>query len=259
MTVGIDVGNTAIKIARDRHHDVRVHRVTDPGATDSISHYLAELSASSGGLEVRIASVNRGAASKLIERTAALVGERVPFRCVSHRDVPIRIAAEHPDRVGIDRIVGALGAREHYQTPLVLVDAGTTVTVDLVDGRGVYCGGAILPGLEMQTAALHSGTDALPQIDWRSPCSAPGPGSVIGKNTLDAMRLGILSSVVGGIERLVRLYKTPKCVVVTGGDSKCLFDLLHGAANRDFDVHHHAHLVCRTLASFTWKAKEGRH
>ena len=62
-----------------------------------------------------------------------------------------------------------------------------------------FVGGAILPGLSLQTRALASGTDALPQIAWNSGASLPTPG----RNTTDAIRLGVLLGLAGAVERLV--------------------------------------------------------
>lgn len=261
MIIGIDVGNTAIKLAVANQYDTIVERVADPSSIESLSQTLLDL-ARDEPVDVRIASVNRSKTNALISQTQALAGQRVRFRQISYVDLSIPIAMDAPERVGIDRLVGAWGAARRYQLPLVVVDAGTTVTVDLVDANGVYQGGAIIPGLEMQTRALATGTDALPHIDWQGSCdsvdrSAPRdsfsrstlPYSVPAKNTIEAIRLGILSSVVGGIERLVRLYGSPSCVVVTGGDCQCIADALRNSPHHDFETHMHPDLVCRTLAA----------
>ncbi|EMI41075.1 type III pantothenate kinase [Rhodopirellula sp. SWK7] len=252
MIVGIDVGNTAIKIAIDTQDDVKVLRVANRQTIPDTSRLLVDLAEQHSRLDVRVASVNRTAASELIDATQQLDGGqmnkgRIDFRRITRVDLPIEVATDHPDRVGIDRLVGAFGASSAYPLPLVIVDAGTTVTVDLVDEKGTYRGGAIIPGLEMQTAALASGTDALPHLDWQTACD--DSATQTGTNTAAAIRLGILSSVVGGIERLVRLYGSPKHVVVTGGDSELIATTLQNTSCRDFDVHHHPHLVCRTLAT----------
>lgn len=265
MIIGIDVGNTAIKLAVANRSETIVARVADPNAIETLSQTLTDL-ARDERLDVRIASVNRAKTNALISQTQSVAGQRVRFRQISYADLSIPIAMDAPDRVGIDRLVGAWGAAGCYQLPLVVVDAGTTVTVDLVDAEGVYRGGAIIPGLEMQTRALASGTDALPQIDWQGSCDSVGNASphdtsthssfsysVPAKNTIGAIRLGILSSVVGGIERLVRLYGSPNCVVVTGGDCQCIADALQSASDQDFVTHVHPHLVCRTLAALELK------
>ncbi len=250
MIIGIDVGNTAIKLAIADDTDAVVKRVAEPHALESISHTLSDLSRSEAA-DVRIASVNRAKTNELIALTQSIAGERVRFRQITYADLRISIATDSPERIGIDRLVGAFGAAKSYNLPLIVVDAGTTVTVDLVDAAGVYRGGAIIPGLEMQTRALAAGTDALPEIDWQASCEpkcVAAPRRVPARDTIAAIRLGILSSVVGGIERLVRLYGNPQCVVVTGGDCRCIASALQSSSQHDFETHLHPHLVCRTLA-----------
>ncbi len=250
MIVGIDVGNTAVKVAFAGQPNAIVKRVSDADAMKSLAQTLCDLSRNDPA-DVRIASVNRAKTNELIEQTRTIAGDQIGFRQITHADLPIAIATEVPERIGIDRLVGAFGAMKEYRLPLVVVDAGTTVTVDLVDASGVYCGGAIIPGLEMQTRALAAGTDALPQIDWQAGCESGDILSsevVPAQKTIAAIRLGILSSVVGGIERLVRLYGNPCRVVVTGGDCHCIARALE-SSSQTFETHLHPHLVCRTLAS----------
>ncbi|MFG0255337.1 MAG: type III pantothenate kinase [Rhodopirellula sp. JB053] len=249
MIAGIDVGNTAIKISAGTETDVDMLRVAETETLQKAAGKLADLARRHDSIEARVASVNRTAAARLIEATQTLEPDRVRFRQITRDDLPISVATDHPNRVGIDRLVGAFGASSGYETPLVIVDAGTTVTVDLVDADGTYRGGAIIPGLEMQTAALASGTDALPHLDWQSNSqdSMTRPAT----NTASAIRLGILSSVTGGIERLVRLYGQPQRVVVTGGDSELIAATLQESPAADYEIHHHPHLVCRTLAALS--------
>ncbi|TWU10218.1 type III pantothenate kinase [Allorhodopirellula heiligendammensis] len=251
MIIGIDVGNTAIKLAFAHESEAIVKRVSDPEAIESLSQTLWAASRSEPA-DIRIASVNRTKTHELIERTQTKAGTNTAFRQITHTDLPLAVETDSPERVGIDRLVGCYGAAKVYRLPLVVVDAGTTVTVDLVDSEGIYRGGAIIPGLEMQTRALAAGTDALPHIDWQDSCesaSLAAPHCVPAKDTISAIRLGILSSVVGGIERLVRLYGNPSCVVVTGGDCQCIAAALQISSQHDFNTHLHPHLVCRTLAS----------
>ncbi|WP_404307851.1 type III pantothenate kinase [Neorhodopirellula lusitana] len=268
MIVGIDVGNTAIKWACDANPNevVSVRLCDDEGITQVIDQVAALLkpefdAVELGAAEIRIASVNRAAAKVLESGLRPVVGEKVQVRIISRHDIPLEVAVDQPDRVGIDRLVGAFGAaRGNFHTagshdsdkdrdvalPLVVVDAGTTVTVDLVDADGVYLGGAIIPGLAMQTSALASGTDALPKLDWGTQCGDTANLDSPGKNTSAAIRLGILSSVVGGIERLIRLYGGPAHLVVTGGDAGCIASALSVPCQVE------PHLVCRTLTQLPW-------
>lgn len=244
MIVGIDVGNTAIKWTSDAdEQDVRSVRLSAPRAIEKVTDDLFQHSGNLS-LDVRIASVNRSVGSSLAQRLRITApqssSDALCVRSLTRSDLALLVDVDFPERVGIDRLVGAWGAATRYSSPLVIIDAGTTVTIDLVNADGVYQGGAILPGLAMQTSALASGTDALPRIDWQT-CEPSIHTAKPGKHTVAAIRLGVLSSVVGGIERLVRVYGSPETVVVTGGDAVCV--------SQELGIPHHVekHLVCRTL------------
>ncbi len=136
--------------------------------------------------------------------------------------LPIQVNVETPQRVGVDRLLNAVAAwqSEREAVPAVLVDAGSAVTVDLLDNGGVFQGGAIFPGLRLMTLALHEYTARLPLVAVNEP-SPPLPG----KNTEAAIRAGIHDAVVGGIFQAVRRYQMRhplRSVWLTGGDAELL-------------------------------------
>src|SRR5262249_39329320 len=81
--------------------------------------------------------------------------------------LPLRVLLERPDRVGIDRLLDAVAAnsRRVPGVPAVVIDVGTAVTVDWLDGTGAFRGGAILPGLRLMAHALHDYTALLPLVE----------------------------------------------------------------------------------------------
>jgi type III pantothenate kinase len=125
------------------------------------------------------------------------------------------IEIDHPGEVGADRIVNALAARERYGSPVVVVDFGTSTNFDVVGSDGAYIGGAIAPGLEISTNALISGTAALRMVEFST------PRSVIGKGTVEAIQSGALyghAGLVDGIlERIAIEFDEPITRVATGG------------------------------------------
>lgn len=139
-------------------------------------------------------------------------------------DVPVPIAtALDPDTTpGVDRLLAALAAYEVLQQACIVIDAGTAVTVDFVDGEGTFHGGAIAPGLRMQLEALHTGTERLPAIAMAMPEEDP-----FGRSTASAMRLGVYHGVRGLTARMIDLYAERYAayptVVATGGDAAMLF------------------------------------
>ena len=110
----------------------------------------------------------------------------------------VRVLLEKPQEVGADRLVNAIAVKAFYRAPAIVVDFGTATTFDVVDAAGAYVGGAIAPGINLSMDALHRAAAKLPRIDIQK------PGSVIGTNTVDAMRSGVYWGYVCLVEGMVR-------------------------------------------------------
>ena len=139
-------------------------------------------------------------------------------------DIPPAIG-EHLDPetiTGIDRLLTSSAAWDQYQQACVIVDAGTCVTVDFVDGEGTFHGGAIAPGARMQLTAMHQGTFALPEVDFDRPLR-----EAFGKNTAQAMLQGVFHGIRGMVRQLTEQYSIRygayPIVIATGGDADILF------------------------------------
>jgi type III pantothenate kinase len=121
-----------------------------------------------------------------------------------------------PRSIGPDRLANAVAARIHFGAPVVVVDFGTAVTFDVVNGKGNYVGGIIAPGLAAMTDYLHEKTALLPQIKIRDIKTS------VGKSTEEAMLVGavqgyrgLVRELIGNLKRELRAKKLP--VVATGG------------------------------------------
>jgi type III pantothenate kinase len=127
--------------------------------------------------------------------------------------MPIRY--DNPHEVGADRLANAVAAYERVHSTCVVVDFGTAITYDVVSEAGEYLGGIITPGAEISIDALYDRAARLPKVEL-----AP-PRSLIGKNTVDAIRSGIVygfASQVEGIVRRLRAELGPSThVIATGG------------------------------------------
>ncbi|XOF34909.1 MAG: type III pantothenate kinase [Candidatus Electrothrix sp. YB6] len=149
-----------------------------------------------------------------------LTGCATPHMAVSHQTkTGIIIRTESPAEVGADRIVNAVAAWDYYKTALLVIDFGTAITFDCVSGKGEYLGGTIHPGVGISLDALAGRTAKLPRIDLNRQ-AVP----LIGRNTADAIRSGMLHGFGGMIDRMTGLL-TKKIrqgdeevnVVATGG------------------------------------------
>jgi type III pantothenate kinase len=148
-----------------------------------------------------IGSVNRPSATRLIDwlRTHR-PGDSVTLLAAG--DLPLEVAVDRPDMVGIDRLLDALAANRLRQPrrPVVVVDVGTAITVDLLSPEGVFLGGSILPGIGMGARALHEFTDMLPLLDV---AEIAGPPPALGTATTEAMQSGLFWGAIGAIRQLI--------------------------------------------------------
>ena len=214
----IDIGNTTVWVATWEEHQVKTPRsipTDDPSAFDDA--YTAHLEAMPSGSPAAtvIGSVVPSALKKIRgcvqhrqDRDPLIVGETIPL--------PIDVAVTDAKAIGVDRVCVAAAAYDKIQGACTVIDFGTAVTIDLVDDEGTLRGGAILPGLRMQLRALHEQTALLPEVEPAIP-ELP-----YGRNTVEAMQIGVSRGLAGAVRGLVEAYASvlnhwPQ-VVATGGD-----------------------------------------
>jgi type III pantothenate kinase len=147
--------------------------------------------------------------------------------------------------VGIDRLAGAVAANvlRGQGLPLVVVDLGTAITVDLVDSAGTFLGGAILPGIGMSARALHEFTDLLPLLNMET-LTQPPPA--VGASTMHAMQSGLYWGAIGAARELIERFRQflgqqPQ-VLLTGGAAASVAALVEPAARYE------PHLVLAGIA-----------
>ncbi len=269
--IAIDIGNSRIKAGRfDWGGSCTASRPTElpiapPALVEPAEVFAIAPRAASGELEsldplvawideqstletrVVIGSVSPATTERLREA----LGDRAGVRVLRGEDLPIANLTRYPDRVGIDRLAAAVGANRLRRPggPLIVVDYGTAITVDLVTSEGEFAGGAILPGLGTQARSLRQGTAALPEIVLDLEGKSP---SAVGKETEEAIAAGIYWGSVGAVRELVarqsdRLVTRPQ-VLVTGSTSPEMARLL---GSPDVAVRYLPHLVLSGLALAT--------
>jgi type III pantothenate kinase len=212
--LAIDLGNTNVHAAL---FDGRSRVAEDARPAPGIPGLLPDLGSGLRPGFAAAASVNREAEAAL-ERWAAAAG--LPLQFVP-RDVPypIPVRLARPDLVGPDRVLAAAAALETAQGPVVVVNAGTAVTVDLATPAEGFLGGAILPGLRLMAEALRTGTSRLPGVP-PSPVDDP-----LGTSTEDAIRAGVFLGWLGAARELIERMRrrAGACTVfATGGDAPLL-------------------------------------
>ncbi len=160
-------------------------------------------------------------------------------------DLPITIRVDHPERVGIDRLLGGIGANalRPPKSPAVTIHLGSALTVNLISADGAFCGGAILPGIGMSARALHDFTDLLPLVPMRE---LNDPPAAIGTSTVSAMRSGLYWGAVGAMRELLaqisKGLKPEPEVYLTGGAAPQVAKVLAPRAQ------HVPHLILGAIA-----------
>ncbi|MBN1912108.1 MAG: type III pantothenate kinase [Pirellulales bacterium] len=236
--IAVDVGNARVKLGR--FDALGEGPLPEPSRTLHVSGRplpIEEVAGWIDALEVEriawwIGSVNRPAATSLIDRIREQ-RPNDPVTLLSADDLPLRVALDRPDMVGVDRLLDAVAANQLRQPgrAAIVVDVGTAITVDLVDVEGAFCGGAILPGIAMAARAMHEFTDLLPLLDMRELTAIPPP---IGQSTESALRSGLFWGAVGAIRELVDRTTQEEAarphVFLTGGAGPAVAQLLGESA-----------------------------
>lgn len=174
-----------------------------------------------------IGSVQRTVTSQLVTWLCDRQATRISLLAAG--DLPLVVSLPRPDMVGIDRLINAVGTNRLRlpNSPAVVVDLGTAITVDLVGAQGDFLGGAILPGIGTSARALHEFTDLLPLLDMQALAEPPPP---LGTATTEALRSGLYWGAVGGVRELIaRLGQQAKAtpqIFLTGGAAPAVAALL---------------------------------
>ena len=213
MNLIIDIGNSFVKTAVFNNNDIIEFNQNIKHET--IEQHVALLHKKHPTIENAIIS------------TVALLPQRVlknfkrmhkVFISANYKTpVPIANNYDSPKTLGFDRLAAAVGANNIYPNRnVVIFDAGTAFTVEVVNENNVYCGGSISPGMAMRFKALNKFTDKLPLL------KAKHEVLTIGTNTNDAIWAGVLNSMVyeikGYIDHFNKKLNKP-IFVFTGGDT----------------------------------------
>jgi len=157
--------------------------------------------------------------SSVVPAVAKRVRRLLPMRpLVVSAQINLGIGVRYPNKkqIGADRLANAAGVSELYGAPAIVVDFGTAVTFDIVNARSEYVGGVIAPGLASVTDYLYQRTALLPRITLAE------PRSMIGKSTVDAMRVGAVIGYRGLVREILRGLRSERgmkkaVIVATGG------------------------------------------
>ena len=146
----------------------------------------------------------------------------------------LNIQIENPEQTGADLVVGSVAALREHKAPLIVIDMGTATTMAVLDKNGALVGGSISPGLKTSLDALTARTALLPGLQLDK------PKRVIGRNTDDAMRSGVMLGAAcmidGMVERMEEELGSPATVIATGGVAKFVVPLCRTKVVYDKDL-----------------------
>lgn len=216
--VVVDIGNSRIKLCRcDCKGLVLPVRGIADDQIDTFVQIVSEWNLPADA-QFAISTTNPSRLQQIREKLVGfgyqVIAIDSPFK------VPIAVRVDFPEKVGIDRLLNTIGARILIpaETPAIVVDAGSAVTVDLLSEDGSFVGGTIFPGARLMALSLNEHTAKLPLVEPFDGKRSELPA----KNTEAAMKEGILYAVTGGIDAIVRelatkCWKAPR-LFLTGGD-----------------------------------------
>lgn len=237
MLLAIDIGNTNVTLGA---YDDTALAFTARLATDgrmTTDQYAIEIKnvLSLHGLEYQniedciIASVVP-TVGNAISRAVSMLCDIVPLELGPGIKTGLNIKIDNPAQLGADLVAGAVGAISEYTLPCIVIDMGTATTISVINSKGQFLGGAIAAGVRLTLKALSENTSQLPSINISA------PNSVIGTNTVDCMRSGLVfgaaAMIDGLIEKMTLELDEIPTIVATGGLSKeiiahCKSDIIY--------------------------------
>ncbi len=230
MILAIDMGNTNIVIGGiDEERTYFEERITtNTDKTDL--EYAVNIKNILEIYDVDVSSIEGAILSSVVPPLNAPILSAIrkvcglePLLVTSEMETGISLSVDEPKTVGSDLIVDAVAASSCYPLPIIIIDMGTATTMTVVDENGDYIGGVILPGLKVSLDSLSGKAAQLPYI------SLEQPKEVIGKNTIDCMRSGIMygnaSMIDGIIDKFEKELGSSATIVATGGLAPCIMPL----------------------------------
>lgn len=221
MILAIDIGNTNIVIGCcDRDKIIFMERLTTNHTATKLEYAMSfkailELS----GIDMK--AINGAIISSVVPSVTDIVKEAVKKIAGVEAMVigpgiktGLSIKTDNPAQLGSDLVVDAVAGIHEYGAPLLIFDMGTATTISVVSKEKEYLGTIIMPGMMISLNAMVSGTSQLPKI------SLDKPKRLIGTNTIDCMKSGILYGTASSIDGMIDRIKEEigdVTVIATGG------------------------------------------
>ena len=225
MILTIDIGNSNIVLGGVKENEIVFEARLRTEVTKTSDQYCVDLKilmevygVSNKDIEgTIIASVVPQVLNSMRTAIQKLTG-KVPLVVGPGLKTGLNILLENPGQTGADLVVADVAALREHKPPMIVIDMGTATTMSVLDKNGAHIGGCIIPGVKISMDALTDKTALLPGLQLDQPKKA------IGRNTIDAMRSGIMLGTAcmldGMVERMEAELGYQTTVIVTGGIAK---------------------------------------
>lgn len=217
MNLAIDIGNTRIKAGVFDGEALVKNEIFEMSGDDLIRQFAR----TNNVQNAIVCSVNDDDID-IVSMLPAISG--VLIKLTDRTNIPIVNDYDTPDTLGKDRLAAAIGGYHLFKgSNVLIIDAGTCITYDLVTADGTFVGGNIAPGLDMRLKAMHDYTARLPLVERGD------DARFMAKSTEEAVKngavQGMLLEIEGYIRRLMGQYAALE-TVITGGDARYFADLM---------------------------------
>ncbi len=210
----LDIGNSSVKLAVFEEKEI-IYQETSPAVNEAKLQELIQ--------RFQIANSIVSTVKQEQADISSFLQQNTQFIRFSHQTgLPIRNHYQSPETLGLDRLSALMGAKKRFpQTDVLVIDAGTCITCDLLDRDANYTGGSISPGIQMRFKALESFTGKLPFVPFE-----PNFDQLVGKNTKDSILSGVVNGVIYEIMGFIEDYqqKYPDLRVLLCGGDAVFFD-----------------------------------
>ena len=215
MKLALDIGNTQIKLGIFEHLKLIHTECFQHNDNQNINlNYIKKFKPTVS----IISSVVPNLTDKYVKNIYNILG--LDSLIVNNENCHIDLKVPEPNTVGADRICNVVATIKIYNKPAIVIDFGTATTYDVINKNGQFIGGIIAPGIKTSSQYLIEKAALLDYVDFEF------PKKVIGKNTEDNIKSGIMFGAIdqieGMIQRINNETKQNNKIILTGGFSKLI-------------------------------------
>ena len=204
MNAVIDIGNTRAKIGLfTTKSKLKVYSIESEQVFDFLKSNNVD----------KLMLSNVGKADTFVEKISSAINQTVFFSI--NTPMPISTSYKTPQTLGVDRLAACVGARKYANGAILVIDAGTCITYDILSKENVHEGGIISPGIKMRLEAMHNFTSNLPLVSFEEV-------ELVGNTTESCLQSGALNGAIaemrGIIEQFIKKYEDLS-IIIGGGDA----------------------------------------